>query len=273
MQQRWADIQNIWQKNQVLYVIGGFLAGILFFPAIEALSTDTSELLSGFVPEAVGIAFTVLLIDRLNERRALRQYKEQLVRNAGSRVNVTAVSAIDEIRKRDWLTVNDDEQLLKSADLWEANLKGANLMQANLMGSNLTQADLSFANLADCIMNSAYLIEANLHSAELYGCELRNTYLDYAHLIEARMTGADMRGARLWNADLTGAYLLRVNLTGAKLARANLTDTYLESAILGNTDLNDVTLPDGTKWTPEITEEEMIKRFGVVFADPVLPPE
>src|SRR5690606_12294146 len=53
MQERWTEIQEIWKSNQVLYVIAGFLAGILFFPAIEALSSDASQLFSGFVPEAV----------------------------------------------------------------------------------------------------------------------------------------------------------------------------------------------------------------------------
>ena len=227
MEKRWSEIQNIWRNNQVLYVTAGFLGGILFFPAIEAFSTDASDLLSSFVPEAVGIAFTVLLIDRLNENRALRQYKEQLIRNAGSQSRDTAVSAVNEMRKRGWLTWNNNEPLLRKADLESANLFEAHLMQADLTETNLSEANLAYADLL------------------------------VARLRRTNMTNADLSNTLMFDADIRNADLELANLCGSELGFADLSDAILVNADLSNATMQNATfspntlLPDGSNWTPD----------------------
>jgi hypothetical protein len=249
MQNRWQEIQSIWQNNQVLYVIAGFLAGILFFPAIEALSADASELLSGFVPEAVGIAFTVLLIDRLYQSRERareeNEQKSKLVREVGSPDHATAVNALRELQARRWL--------------YSGALKGANLEKADFSGVELWLCDLSESNLREAILRNARFYMANLSKCDL--------------------SDANLEGAELISSDLAGANLFRANLEGANLENANLCGTmlglsaqdYLSYFNTSDSEALDVetaeqvasagafmprfsretTLPDGSKWTPK----------------------
>lgn len=211
MQERWDDIRAIWQSSPVLYGIAGFLAGILFFPALEALSTDASDLLSGFVPEAVGIAFTVLLIDRLNRNRERareeRELKDRLIRDVRSPENSIAKHAIHEIRERGWLTTNDEEALLVYTHLDEANWQNA----------ILNCADLAFARIED----------ANLRHARLWNANL--SYVDFAG---TDLEGADLSDSLLENTRFDDANLRNVNFTGARFSENTV-------------------LPDYTKWTPE----------------------
>jgi hypothetical protein len=229
MEQRWQEIQNLWQNNQVLYVIAGFLAGILFFPAIEALSTDVSELLSGFVPEAVGIAFTVLLIDRLYQRREQQreeaELRKRLLRQVRSQDPATALNALQEMNDAKLLA--GEYGLLRERSLsqvqWpKAPLTGANLNKVNLMSANLFNANLNGAQMTD-----ADLAGADMRKAYLIGTRLRSAHLNSAKLQEAYLVQCDLRGADLGWAILTGAKMRDVKFNGA------------------------TRFPDDTYWTPE----------------------
>src|SRR5690606_22561484 len=176
------EIRLIWKEHQWLYAVIGFLGGLLCFPALQSVVSDLSGLLLNFVPEAAGILITVALIDRLNRRRdarsAEKQLKEQLVRDASSRVNDVANNAVHQLRKRGWLgEAKEDEALLSgadlmmanlyAADLWFANLRGANFYTANLQNANLYAANLIEANLAYTNLQDARLVIANLQNANL----------------------------------------------------------------------------------------------------------
>ncbi len=156
MEHRWQEIQSIWQSNQFLYVLAGFLVGILFFPAIETLSTDASDLLSGFVPEAVGIGFTVLLIDRSNRRREKaskeQAAKERLIRQIRSTDNGIALQAVEELWAKGWLQDGTLRGITMSrSNLQNADLRGADLQNVKMSGRrggvNLSGAGLKGAKL------------------------------------------------------------------------------------------------------------------------------
>jgi hypothetical protein len=108
---RWAEIKEIWRSYPALYLVAGFILGLVFFPGIQSISSDYAVFLSNLAPEAVGILVTVFLIDRLytmrDEARQIRELKERLVREAGSSSNETAKKAIDELRDRGWLSGED----------------------------------------------------------------------------------------------------------------------------------------------------------------------
>ena len=76
---QWQEIRRIWaeKENHWLYSIIGFLVGLL----ASSFLVSTSDTLATLFLEAVGIAFTILIIDRLNESRARRQLKAQLTAN------------------------------------------------------------------------------------------------------------------------------------------------------------------------------------------------
>jgi uncharacterized protein YjbI with pentapeptide repeats len=150
----------------------------------------------------------------VKEQRRIRDLQDQLIREAGSRVNITALTAIDMINKRGWL--QGDNGILQGADLRHTNLENADLLAANLQNARLSKANLQ----------DAELLLANLQDANMSG----------ANLQDVDMAQANLQCTDLIVANLQGAYL-----DGANLQGANLT----------NTDFNeDTTLPDATKWTP-----------------------
>lgn len=187
---RWQEITTIWKDNRWLYIIAGLLLGILVTPALEQITGNLNELIGNLVPEAIGIVFTVLILDRLASNRATEELKKRLVREAGSQSNETAKAAIDWMRAEGWLTIDDDIQLLKGANLSEANLEGANLRYAHLQDSYLFMANLQSARL-----RFANLQGANLQAAYLEGADLRDTNLEGANLELGNLKGASFGGA------------------------------------------------------------------------------
>jgi hypothetical protein len=141
-----------------------------------------------------------------------QELKRQLLFNAGSIVNSVAADAIHQLSKRGWL--EGDDGLLKSEDLYGANLQNARLGRANLRNTNLLGANLQ----------GAFLREARLE-----GANLRQTKLQDAQLWEANLCGAD-----LWCAELKGAVF-------------EIEMIYLRQAIFDSTTI----LPDSSNWTPD----------------------
>ena len=157
----------------------------------------------------------------------VRQEKERLVVQLRSQDKSTALNAIDMAR---------DNGMLE-----DGTLRRSRLISAKLDGANLKLADLSYSHF---------------RHGDLSGAGLGNTNLSHTTWIGASLEGADLGGANLDSADLGGA-----NLGGAKLHGASL-----EGADLGGAKFSeDTILPDGSEWTPDITEAEWSERFGVVF--------
>src|SRR5688500_11883468 len=61
------------------------------------------DLYSNVGTDLLSIALTVLIIDKLVERRDTRQHRARLIREMGSRDNGTVQRAVDELRARGWL--------------------------------------------------------------------------------------------------------------------------------------------------------------------------
>jgi hypothetical protein len=136
------EIRLIWKENQWLYMVVGFIAGLLFCLLTQLSVLNLPELVRDLLPEAAGIFVTITVIDQLNRRRdsrnAIKQLQEQLVRDASSIVNDIVINAVHQLNKRGWLF--GDKGLLKGTFLWEANLQGADLFMASLQGADLYMA-------------------------------------------------------------------------------------------------------------------------------------
>jgi len=246
---RMTEIKNIWQQYQGLYVVGGILIGLLLFPFLELIIKDLSQLLIGLIPEAIGIGFTVFFLDRIYQERDIKQLKQRLRGEASSQSNDTSKSAVDWMRRDDWLT--GDDGLLKGANLNNANLNKVDFSNANLKDASLSWADLQGANLFE-----ATLQDADLQFINLEGAYLRDANIEGADLSLAKMEGARLPNANLKDASLSGTYLQKTNLFGVNFQNADLYNAHLEGADLRSVNLDKArligaTLPDGTKWTPE----------------------
>lgn len=60
---RWQEITKVWQDNRWLFVVAGWLLGLITFPATQRMNIDLFALLHDLVPETVGILFTVLILN------------------------------------------------------------------------------------------------------------------------------------------------------------------------------------------------------------------
>jgi len=131
--------------SAILIAVLGYLNqhGNLFQPA--PIVTDFYANIS---TELISIAITILVIDALNERRAIRQEKKNLILQMSSPTNAIAREAVRILRMRGWLT--------------DGTLRGANLLRANLRKAYLERADLQDVLFYKAELQGAYLQWSNL---------------------------------------------------------------------------------------------------------------
>ena len=198
-------------------VIGLGIGWLLIGQALQGrltLANIWTDLSTNAGTEAIGIAITVLVIDRLYERRDQEREKQRIIRQMASPSNDFALEAVRLAGENGWLT----DGSLHRADLIKADLRGADLIHADLRGANLIKADLRGANLS---------------GATLSGATLSQAYLN---------------GAKLVRANLSGATLIQADLSYTKLVRAKLVRADLSRADLSEADLSKAKYDDNTKW-------------------------
>ncbi len=243
----------------LLAVIILLIAGMALYASHDAWGYGINVFTS-----VVSTVATVLILDRLAERRADRKAEEalkrQLVDDSASVSNEIAKNGVHQLNRKEWLV--GEAGLLRGADLNGANLQGAYLVEANLRNSKLIAAKLQDANLLMVKLHDANLLGANLQNARLESASLQRANLEDAILIDANLKQANLKDAKLRKADLSEADLAFSNLENANLSNANLcgadlSDANLQGAIIvtelwGRTEFDDSTiLPDSNNWSPE----------------------
>lgn len=148
-----STLRRLWIENEWVYLIVGLMLGLLLWPLIENVQADLAGLLRDLVPEAIGITFTVLIIDRLDLMRENRLVRDQLIRQMQSRYNHTALQAVEELRVLGYLS--------------DGSLHGRDLRGAHLQDANLYEADLRDADLRNAILRNADLYGANLAGVQV----------------------------------------------------------------------------------------------------------
>lgn len=104
--------------------------------------------------------------------------------------------------RRRWTGANLRGVDLEGAFLLGTHMNSANLSEANLSRANLMEAHLRSANLRGTVLEGALLQRAELRNADLRNANLRSTVLRGAVLRDADLRDADLRGANLWGVDL-----------------------------------------------------------------------
>ena len=152
-------------------------------PTSELLGKLISDFYANVSTELASIAVTVLVIDYLNERLAIKREKEALIIQMGSPDNAFAVEAVRIMRTRGWLA---DGSLvgryffgtnLKGVLLFDADLRRVTLNQANLETAHFERADLRGALLPMTNLKMSVLMDAKLHGAILTGACLKGAYI------------------------------------------------------------------------------------------------
>ncbi len=148
--------------NEPVYMAIGILLGLVIFPLVGLITTDFQSFLYDLAPEAVGIIFTVLVLNRLDQIREDRQTRDRLIREAHSRYNQFALQAIEELRVLGWL----EDGRLRGKELRGSNWKDANLYQADLQGCDLKRAIFDDADLYGANLKDANVTDDQLRKAK-----------------------------------------------------------------------------------------------------------
>ena len=212
------------------------LWGMVGVLTLAAWLSDEHSFLGGLRGEITGMAFTVIVIDRLNTRRIEEQRKQEIFEQIESPVRDVAVESIRLIQKYGWL-----EEVVKLDKLQFVHLEGANLKYANLANANLREAHLEGAKLKGVNLKDANLFGANLAGASLTDANLQNTNLEKADLF-----GVDLSFSNLQYANLQGANLSVVNFQETILLGTNLHTPWWNDTILKGAKYSNSTIfPDG----------------------------
>jgi len=262
----WREREYNPEQYKTQYQIAGGVILVSIGVIIGALLFRDPGYWANLFTEVISVAVTVGLFGIITEHRHTQQWKARLRHEAGSQSNERAKSAVEDLRWKGWLTVEDKSPLLKGEDLVLANLQGANLWKANLQGAVLGGANLQGALLSYTNLQGADLLSAKLQGADLGKANLQGAKLERANLQDAQLWLTNLQGADLPEANLQGADLERANLQGARLWLANLQNAHLSADLQGTqlhranlqganltgAKFDDKTvLPDRTHWTPD----------------------
>lgn len=262
-------ISGLVERHRALYRI--FVVALIVVAVFILGWQGGEDYVTNIYTELFGVVIsagvTVIIVDRVYERRDEQRLKQRLFREVGSGSNEFAKNAVSRLRAEGWLVGKDGLLLganLHKANLQGVNLNGANLADASLMAANLQQASLESANLQDAELGvanleqaelsfanlqAANMIHVNLSGAFLLDADLQQTKLQGALLQGSFLVNVNLQGARLDGARLLGATLQGANLQGADLRMTNLAGAALEDANLDNTNLSDAILPDRSKYS------------------------
>lgn len=241
----------------------------VLMPSVPVLLSDfLDDFYANVSVDCLSIAFAILVIDRLNKRRAEEQEKSkeqqlkteaeaqlkaQLIREMGSQDNGVALRAVEELRAHGWLM----DGSLRGTTLHKANLQGSGLRFADLQGVrffevNLEGADLLGANLQEtslCVVNfqRAKLVSTNLRSSLIFVCDMRGAMVLQTNLQDAHVQLTDFSGAFLLDSNLQGIQLQDSNLRGVQLGNIDLQNIsgLTDQILVAVAGLRGATLPTG----------------------------
>lgn len=180
MIERQNQIAKIWRDNRWLWFLPGLIIGFLIGLPINLGETPTSWFVEGIWPEAIGIIFTVLIIDRfyrvIKKREQIRDAQEVYVNK--QRIYI---KRLEHAKAEDRLAIIDEMKIQNM--FYGANLVGVNLSNLDLTRQNLENASLQFADLTNVLLGGANLRNANLRGANLSGAILENAALEGAQIV------------------------------------------------------------------------------------------
>jgi hypothetical protein len=156
-------------------VIGGklILEGYFDSGFLINLEDDQQNFWADVGMQLIGIAATILVIDRLYQQQQKNQLKQDLIIDMGSPVNDVARQAITVLWSRGWLQNGS----VCGAKIWDANLKDADLGECDLRGINFWRSDLRNARLWSDL-RGANLFDCDLEGAKFHDDEYGTAQFD-----------------------------------------------------------------------------------------------
>lgn len=272
-QTRWDEILTIWNtyalEYRILLLVMFLAAGWwVFGDNLLALAENKLGYTTNVFTEALSIIVTIFVLDKLNERRAEKARKEELIALLGSEDNSTALEAARLLRHKGWLQDGSLDYLsLVNANLQDANmeqlkasrafitesnlsginfrassLKGAHISSTNLADANLENADFSNArffevDISNTFLASAYFVQVSLKNSEAHRTNWTRSNLEKGYFAETNMEFASLEGVKAH-----AAHFWKLNLFGSSFNKADLSHTQLFQLQLQGADLSEADL-------------------------------
>ena len=129
----------------------------------------TTDFYANLTIDLISVGVTVLIIDRLYDRRSKLEEKQRIIEQLRSPSAEFSKEALWIVTEKGWLR----DGSLRRANLFRANLEGAVLRDAILWRAFLWRANLEGAILSGAVLRGAILRGANLSGANLYRADLK----------------------------------------------------------------------------------------------------
>lgn len=176
---------SLWLATYLLVI--GLFVGIFGYinqhPGEFIFSQFIEDFYANGSSELISIAFTVLLIDSLNNWRQEEKLRQQFIGELRSDDRSTVLKAIKELKARRWFYDGSlAGEKLTQADISEVQLREVDFQSADLRYTNFEHTELRSANLKHALLNGANFEYCDLSNANLSDADLRNANLKGAHI-------------------------------------------------------------------------------------------
>jgi len=253
-------------STQILGVLFFFVGVLVFLMSYFYLDSTGSITFREIINDSyldittslLTISLTILVIDHLNNKRAMAIEKRKLVQGLRSTSRGILESALEDLRVKNWLEdgslsgINLNGVVLSDLDLRHANLDSANFMNGTLNNVNFEFAILANANLRwvssnRCNFNRTSLLGAKLSSGQFTLCSFSP-----ASLSELSIAGAEFIETDFSNAEMCGitfekkTHLLNCNFDHCNLIASIIQGCDLTSSYLCNADVRRVEIRHST---------------------------
>jgi len=209
---------NLWATT--LAVSG--IASLLF--------CDENSVFNNLAPEAIGIAVTVHLIDRLYHNKEIIETKQKIIDQLRSPSNAVALEAARVSLDNGWFKDSSLDNIdLRKADLQDAELIGTKLKNINFSGANLTRVKFGGAIIENSNFYKTIMLKTEFDGAELLSSDFSWTKLDDINFLGAKLTKVDFRMSNMPHLKAEQAYLTQTDFRGADISNANFGGTTIIS--------------------------------------------
>jgi len=189
IKQRIASLHLTRTLGLVLFILAAIigLLGYLNQHTVFVRSPLIEDFYANVSAELASIAFTILIIDYLNERREKRNLKERLIREMQTRDNGAANRAVRELMVQGWHK--------------DGSLHGKFLNYANLENVFLRDVDFTGARLHRANFRNAWMRRVILNGANLSGSDFTNAhrFTPRQLMVANKLVGSTMPNGNLYD--------------------------------------------------------------------------
>lgn len=261
---RWEEIKRIWNEFPWLWFIPGAIVGLVVGYAWGYRNAFglPGWFIDAFWPEALGIVFTVGVLEVIQRRREKKRQDaihRALSWNLGKRTTPPeshhvfyemVVRSLLSGYEMSYFNIQGFEIkkfAIKKAALTYCNLSETKWTNGNLAGTWLGIVFLQKAKFFECTMDTVVIDRCSLSDGGLYNVSMRNAR------VKSCLIGADLKDTDLRNSDLSGSSLRSALLMDVDLCGVNLEKVNLKSARFVRVRCDSSTiLPDGSFYDPEL---------------------